>query len=149
MSVLSVCNVRAGLLWPNGGMDQDATWYGGRPRPWSHCVRWGPSSHSPKGHSPAIFGPCPMSIVVKRSPISATAEHLCSIIYNVQPVDMYSTLNMIPVCKALRYMVSANEGSQGFICRSTRLSHAWNDQLYPRLDFPATQHHRTLAGAHF
>ena len=27
------------LLWPNGCMDQDATWYGGRPRPWPHCVR--------------------------------------------------------------------------------------------------------------
>jgi len=23
--------------------DQDATLYGGRPRPWSHCVRWGPT----------------------------------------------------------------------------------------------------------
>jgi len=32
------------LLWPNGCMDQDATWYGGRPRPTRHCVRWGPSS---------------------------------------------------------------------------------------------------------
>jgi len=31
------------LLWPNGWMDQDATWYGGRPRPWLHCDRWGPS----------------------------------------------------------------------------------------------------------
>jgi len=28
---LSVCNV--GLLWPNSWMDQDATRYGGRPRP--------------------------------------------------------------------------------------------------------------------
>jgi len=28
-------------------MDQDATWYEGRPRPRPHCVRWGPSS-SPK-----------------------------------------------------------------------------------------------------
>jgi len=26
------------LLWPNGCMDQDATWYGGRPRPTRHCV---------------------------------------------------------------------------------------------------------------
>ena len=26
------------LLWPNGCMDQDATWYGGRPRPTQHCV---------------------------------------------------------------------------------------------------------------
>ena len=27
------------LLWPNGWMDQNATWYGGRFRPWPHCVR--------------------------------------------------------------------------------------------------------------
>ena len=26
-------------------MDQDDTWYGGRPLPRQHCVRWGPSSH--------------------------------------------------------------------------------------------------------
>jgi len=39
------------LLWPNGWMDQGATWCGGRPRPRRHCVRFGPSSPS-KGHSP-------------------------------------------------------------------------------------------------
>jgi len=32
------------LLYPNGSMDQDATWYGGRPRPKRHCIRRGPSS---------------------------------------------------------------------------------------------------------
>ena len=37
-----VCDV--GVLWPNGWMDQDETWHAGRPRPWPHCVRWGPSS---------------------------------------------------------------------------------------------------------
>ena len=42
LSVLSVCNV--GVLWPNGWMDQDATSYGGSPRPRRHCVRWGPNS---------------------------------------------------------------------------------------------------------
>jgi len=31
-------------LWPNGWMHQDATSYGGRPRPWRHCVTWGHSS---------------------------------------------------------------------------------------------------------
>jgi len=31
------------LLRPNGCMDQDATWYGGRPQPRRLCVRWGPS----------------------------------------------------------------------------------------------------------
>jgi len=33
-------------------MDQDETWHVGRLRPWPHCVRWGPSSLSPKGHIP-------------------------------------------------------------------------------------------------
>ena len=55
---LSVCNVRA--LWPNGWTDQDETWRAGRPRPWPHCIRWGPSSPPPKGHSPPIFGPYPL-----------------------------------------------------------------------------------------
>jgi len=39
-------------LWPNGWMDQDATWYGGRPRPKRYCVTWGPSSPLERGHSP-------------------------------------------------------------------------------------------------
>ena len=38
LSVLSVCDV--GVLWPNGWMDQDETWHGGRPRPRPYCVRW-------------------------------------------------------------------------------------------------------------
>jgi len=40
------------LLWPNCWMHQDATWYGGRPRPRPHCTRWGPSCPFRKGHSP-------------------------------------------------------------------------------------------------
>jgi len=31
------------LLWPNGWIDQDATWYEGRLRRRPHCVRWGRS----------------------------------------------------------------------------------------------------------
>jgi len=43
------------LLWPNGCMDQDATWYGSRPRPRPHCNRRGQSSPR-KGHSsPPLF----------------------------------------------------------------------------------------------
>jgi len=34
------------------------TWQGGRPQPWPHRVRWGPSCPSPKGAQPPIFGPC-------------------------------------------------------------------------------------------
>jgi len=44
------CDVRA--LWPNGWTDQDETWQAGRPWPWPHCVRWGPSSPSSKGAHP-------------------------------------------------------------------------------------------------
>jgi len=50
LSCLSLCDVRA--LWPNGWTDQDETWQAGRPRSLPHCVRWGPSSPPPKGHSP-------------------------------------------------------------------------------------------------
>jgi len=61
------------LLWPNGWMDQDATWYGARPRPRRHCVRWGLSFPLPKGTHTSFW---PISIVAKRSPISATVQHL-------------------------------------------------------------------------
>jgi len=50
--VLSVCDV--GLLWPNSWTDQGETWHAGRPRPRSHCVRWGPKN----GAEPPIIGPC-------------------------------------------------------------------------------------------
>ena len=54
--VLSVCPVyNVGALWPNGWMDQDETWHADRPRPWPHCVRWGPSSPSPKGDKAPNF----------------------------------------------------------------------------------------------
>ena len=46
------------LLWPNGWMDQDATWYGGKPRPRRRCVRWCRSSRVIRGHSPPVFGSC-------------------------------------------------------------------------------------------
>ena len=36
------------LLWPNGRMDQDGTWHGGRPQIRRVCVRWGPSLPSAK-----------------------------------------------------------------------------------------------------
>jgi len=50
LSVCPVCDV--GVLWPNGWMDRDETWHGGSPRPRPHCIRWRPTSPSPKGHSP-------------------------------------------------------------------------------------------------
>ena len=52
LSVLSCPVYDVHALWPNGWTDQDETWHAGRPRPWPHCVRWGPSSPSPKGAQP-------------------------------------------------------------------------------------------------
>ena len=44
-------NIGPCLLWPNGWMDQDATWYEGRPVPRPHGVVWGRSSPFQRGHS--------------------------------------------------------------------------------------------------
>ena len=56
------------VLWPNGWMDEDATWYGSRPRPRPHCIRRG-SSCPRKGHSSfPLFCLC---VLWPRSPVSA------------------------------------------------------------------------------
>ena len=61
------------LLWPNAWMDEDAAWYGSRPRLRPHCTRGGPSSRERSTAPPPLFGPC---LLWPRSPISATAELL-------------------------------------------------------------------------
>ena len=62
------------LLWPNGWMDEDAAWYGGRPRPRPHCTRRGPSSlERGTAAPPPLIGLC---LLLPRSPISGTAELL-------------------------------------------------------------------------
>ena len=50
------------LLWPNGWMDEDVTWRGGRPRPRPRCAIWGPSSPS-SGKKAQPFNFWPMSVV--------------------------------------------------------------------------------------
>jgi len=65
-----VCNVA--VLWPNGWMDQDATWYGGRHRPGDIVLDGDPAPHG-KGHSSPHFLD---HFALARSPISATAELL-------------------------------------------------------------------------
>jgi len=60
-------NFRPCLLWPNGWMDEDATWYGSMPQPRRHCVTWRPSSpHAKRGHRLTAPNFRPMSIVAKR-----------------------------------------------------------------------------------
>ena len=85
------------LLWPNGLMDEDATWYESRPRPRPHCIRRGPSSPR-KGHSspPPLFGPC---LLWPRSPISATAELLLLIRQTSLSPVLHGFFNFIPVSR--------------------------------------------------
>jgi len=76
---LSVALLYCGLclLWPNGWIDQDSTWYEGGSRPMSRCVRRGPSPPR-NGHiSLPLFGPC---LLWSRSPMWATAGLLYKIL---------------------------------------------------------------------
>jgi len=63
-------------------MDQDATWYGGRPRLRRHCVRWRPSS-PPKGHTPQFSAHvyCGQTAVYAELGLS-----LCDIVLDEDPV---------------------------------------------------------------
>jgi len=59
LSVLSVCPVcDVGVLWRNGWMDEDATWYGGRPQPRPYCVRWTLSSPKKEAQPPISAHVC-------------------------------------------------------------------------------------------
>jgi len=59
-------------------LDQDATWYGGRPRGLGDIVLdWDPAAPMEMGTAAPTFRP--MSIVVKWLPISATADLLFQI----------------------------------------------------------------------
>jgi len=63
----------------NGWMDQDATWYGDRPRPRPHCIRWGPMQLPQGGTTtPPLFSAHVISWrqTVASLVVSATAEHL-------------------------------------------------------------------------
>jgi len=48
-------NFRPFLLWSNGWMHQNATWYGGRPQPRGLCVRCGDPAPSPKRAEPCKY----------------------------------------------------------------------------------------------
>ena len=50
---LSVCDV--GVLWPNGWMDPDETWHGGRPRPHHSVLDGDPAPLPTKRHSPRFL----------------------------------------------------------------------------------------------
>ena len=59
------------LLWPNGWMDQDATWYGSRRRQNWNILLDGVPALGERDTAGPSFGPC---LLWPRSPISATVE---------------------------------------------------------------------------
>ena len=64
------------LLCPNGWMDQDTTWYRGRPRLRRYCVRLEPRSpHGKRQQQPPLLA----YFAVARSSVSASAELLFSL----------------------------------------------------------------------
>jgi len=67
------------VLWPNGWMDQDATWYGVRLGTGVVVLILGPSSPTERDTAltaAVIRAPTfrPMCIMAKRSPVSSAAE---------------------------------------------------------------------------
>jgi len=69
-------------LWLNGWMDQDATWYGSRPWPRLHCMRWGLSSPQKGGTAACTFWP--MSIVANSASTELLFYFLCFVFYSVR-----------------------------------------------------------------
>ena len=84
VSVLSVCDI--GVLWPNGWMNQDATWYGGRPRRRRHCVRLGPRS------------PLPLQ---KRGTAAPTVQPMFIVTFRVATRNVLVTAVSVSVCPLL------------------------------------------------
>ena len=62
------------LLWPNGWMDEVATWYGGKPRPSRRSVRWGRSSS--QGHNPhfSVHVYCGKTAGWMKTPLSTVVD---------------------------------------------------------------------------
>ena len=86
-------------LWPNGWMDEDATWKEVWPRPRPHCVRWGPSGDPAPTAARPHFRPTP--IAAKRSPISATAADL------VQLATLRNRVPLRPCLQCARFCYGA------------------------------------------
>ena len=65
------------LLWRNGCMDQDATWYGGRPRPTRHCLMWTQLPQNKGTPTPPPPNFCPMSVVDgwMKTPLGTEVDH--------------------------------------------------------------------------
>jgi len=88
------------------------TWYGGRPRPRRHRVRWGPSSQWKGAQQTPSFRPT--SISAKRSLISATTE-LVSLYRacHIHRLRLFNTFSLLFRIFTLSYYIMAALRSNG------------------------------------
>jgi len=93
-------------------MDQDATWYGGRPRPRPHCVRWGPSS--PQRGTAPIFGPYLLWSTARPSQLLLiTCWHIAyKSLAVAETGDRLATIDMGRKVRALLCRFPLGDGSQ-------------------------------------
>ena len=88
LSVLSVCDV--GVLWPNGWIDQDETWYGGRP--WhGHTELDGDPAPPEKRHSPHFSAHvyCGQTAGWMKTPLGTDVDIVSGhIVLDVDPVPL-------------------------------------------------------------
>ena len=81
------------LLWPNGWMHQDSTWYRDRPQPSRLCVRWGPSPSPKKGRSPQFSAHvyCGRTAAWIKMPLGTVLGlGLRDIVFDVDPAVLFS-----------------------------------------------------------
>ena len=102
------------LLWPNGWTDQDATWYRGRARPRRHCVRWGPSSPSPKtGAAAPYFRPmyCGQTAGWIKMPLGTEVGlGLGHIVLNGNPAPLPRKRHSTPTFRSMSIVVKCING---------------------------------------
>jgi len=99
----SACD--AFLLWPNGWMHQDATWYGSRPRPRPHCVRWGPSSRERGLAALSLFSAhvycghgCPAQLLLRSLAKVVSLDDFIFHLYKPE-VEPYAEVQFLPMLK--------------------------------------------------
>jgi len=83
-------------------MDQDATWYEGRHRPRPHCVTCESSPPQKKVGTALNFQP--VSIVAKRSPISATCTLIGYVAYTGNQMSL-AVVGLIGLQSEKNYIV--------------------------------------------
>jgi len=96
------------LLWPNGWMHQDATWYGGRPQPKQLCVRWGPSPLPKTGGAPNFRL---MFIAAKR--LDGSRCHLSYCHLASSAVVMQTCVNMLESSETI--LAGRNRSKRGLL----------------------------------